>query len=267
MRKTLFLIAALCISLSAYTQDWNWKTVAKDFETGHYQGKLFNSTQSISIIRYKATAYRTDIANDPSIAAATTSDFGKRYNALGSINGSYFDTKALTPATYVKDDGTKEGTLNSNEAYRADGVVAIKGRNKVVVTPVVPDNCEKATARYREVLQSGPILITDGVSRKTWPNDSFFTSRHPRSVLGTTDDGWVYLIVIDGRSSGKADGATIAEAVQLAEILNLTNAINLDGGGSSALWESTGGVISYPCDNYRYDHSGERRVPNAIVVK
>lgn len=41
---------------------------------------------------------------------------------------------------------------------------------------------------------------------------------------------------------------------------------NLDGGGSSALWTSTTGVISHPRDNRRFDHEGERTVPNLIAV-
>ena len=37
-------------------------------------------------------------------------------------------------------------------------------------------------------------------------------------------------------------------------------------GGSSALWTSTTEVISHPRDNRRFDHEGERTVPNLIAV-
>lgn len=42
---------------------------------------------------------------------------------------------------------------------------------------------------------------------------------------------------------------------------------NLDGGGSSALWAKPAGVLSHPCDNKRFDHYGQRRVPNVIYIK
>ena len=55
------------------------------------------------------------------------------------------------------------------------------------------------------------------------------------------------------------------------------NAVNLDGGGSSTLWLSPasgdsvpknqiGGVINHPSDNGKFDHKGERRVANSIIV-
>ena len=60
---------------------------------------------------------------------------------------------------------------------------------------------------------------------------------------------------------------TIAELTGLAQRLGLTNALNLDGGGSSTLWVLPEGVINHPSDNGSFDHAGERIVPNAIVVR
>ena len=73
-------------------------------------------------------------------------------------------------------------------------------------------------------------------------------------------------MVIDGRFKGAADGASIYETAYICHLFGMTDAINLDGGGSSALWTSTTGVISHPCDNRRFDHEGERTVPNLIAV-
>ena len=44
-------------------------------------------------------------------------------------------------------------------------------------------------------------------------------------------------------------------------------ALNLDGGGSSTLWTAQEGVLNHPYDNRRFDHEGERGVPNCIVVR
>ena len=73
-------------------------------------------------------------------------------------------------------------------------------------------------------------------------------------------------MVIDGRFKGKADGASIFETAYICHLLGMTDAINLDGGGSSALWSRETGVINHPRDNKKFDHEGERVVPNLIVV-
>ena len=49
-------------------------------------------------------------------------------------------------------------------------------------------------------------------------------------------------------------------------MLGMTDAINLDGGGSTTLWTEKTGVINHPYDNRKFDHDGERSVPNLIVV-
>ena len=77
----------------------------------------------------------------------------------------------------------------------------------------------------------------------------------------------MWLVVVDGRFPGEAEGMTIAELTALAERLGLVEAINLDGGGSSTLWVLPEGVISHPSDNRIFDHEGQRIVPNAIVVR
>ena len=68
------------------------------------------------------------------------------------------------------------------------------------------------------------------------------------------------------RAAGEAYGMTIPELTSLCLQLGLTDALNLDGGGSSTLWTHKAGVINNPCDNRRFDHAGQRRVPNALII-
>jgi len=52
--------------------------------------------------------------------------------------------------------------------------------------------------------------------------------------------------------------------------LKVQNGINMDGGGSTTLWISNqpgNGVVNYPTDNKKWDHEGERKVANVVIVK
>ena len=73
--------------------------------------------------------------------------------------------------------------------------------------------------------------------------------------------------LIDGLLKGKVECKTIAETAYIARQLGLVEALNLDGGGSSTLWTAREGVLNHPYDNRRFDHEGERGVPNCIVVR
>jgi exopolysaccharide biosynthesis protein len=108
----------------------------------------------------------------------------------------------------------------------------------------------------------------EGYKHRThYSSAQFYDKRHPRAAFGIDADGYAYLVVIDGRFPGKADGASIFETAYIWHLLGMTDAINLDGGGSTTLWTEKTGVINYPCDNKKFDHEGERSVPNLIIVK
>ena len=85
--------------------------------------------------------------------------------------------------------------------------------------------------------------------------------RHPRSLVGfDADTSHLFLVAIDGRSQASV-GVTLAEAADLLRGLGITHALNLDGGGSTALWLN-GRVISTPSDK-----EGERPVANALLIE
>jgi len=79
------------------------------------------------------------------------------------------------------------------------------------------------------------------------------SARHPRSAAGISPDGkFLYLLVIDGRQF-KSIGSTEEETALLLRALGSAEAINFDGGGSSAL------ALRYP--------DGKVRVVNTPIHK
>ena len=75
-------------------------------------------------------------------------------------------------------------------------------------------------------------------------------------------------ITLDGNAKESA-GVTIPEFANLFKALKCVSAMNFDGGGSTTMWvsgEPENGVVSHPTDNKKYDHLGERKVANAILI-
>ncbi len=106
----------------------------------------------------------------------------------------------------------------------------------------------------RTAIGGGPVLVRDGkaVGWKSRP------VRHPRTAVGWNEE-YLFLIVVDGRQEGLSAGMNYPELAGLAIRLGCTEAINLDGGGSSTLWLG-GQVVNTPSDGT------ERWVANSLVV-
>lgn len=269
MKKSLFtLVGFLVLSLfclRAQTLDPQWHDIEQNAQYAVVHQELFGAMQTISIFRYKASWYYTDIINDPGVKAGTTSTLAKRYNALAAINGSYFNVKTLYPVTYVKEDKVKEGYTTPKERNaRVDGIVMTK-RHRVAIEKADTLSYDKLSKHYFDAIAAGPILLKD-FQKQTLKCSNFYDGFHPRTFIGITADKWVYFVVIDGRFK-EAKGMTIEQTAAVAEMLGLKDALNLDGGGSSTMWVKSLGVISHPYDNHKFDSEGERVVPNVIIVR
>ena len=83
--------------------------------------------------------------------------------------------------------------------------------------------------------------------------------RHPRSALGFNDEK-LFLIVVDGRRPGHSQGMTLYEMAGFFKDIGIKNAINFDGGSSSALW-GLGDIVNRPSRNY------ERPIFNIALIR
>ncbi|TCT16341.1 S-layer family protein [Natranaerovirga pectinivora] len=88
---------------------------------------------------------------------------------------------------------------------------------------------------------------------------------HPRSAIGVKEDGQIVMFQVDGRSLGISEGLTLEEVGRLMKDMGVINAINLDGGGSSAIVARLPGqklttLLNNPSDGR------ERRVANSLLL-
>ncbi|WP_043635920.1 phosphodiester glycosidase family protein [Nonomuraea candida] len=114
------------------------------------------------------------------------------------------------------------------------------------------------------VVAGGVGLVRNGKVKITAKRDghdsiNMILRRHPRTLLGTTKNGSLILATIDGRQPGVTVGANFVEAAQFMRWLGATQAINLDGGGSTAMVVG-GKLVNRPSDG------AERAVGDALLV-
>lgn len=89
---------------------------------------------------------------------------------------------------------------------------------------------------------------------------SFVAGRQPRTLAGVRADGKLLLVTVDGRRPGWSTGMTLPEAARLMRSLGARDALNLDGGGSSAM-TVRGEVVNRPSDR-----RGERAVSDGVYA-
>lgn len=114
----------------------------------------------------------------------------------------------------------------------------------------------------QEVIGGGPRLVRDG--RAAVEDEANVVARtggryrHPRTLVGIRGRS-VFMVTVDGRRPGYSVGMTLWEAARLMQSLGCTDAMALDGGGSTTMWVR-GSV------NNRPSGGRERAVSNGLMV-
>lgn len=116
----------------------------------------------------------------------------------------------------------------------------------------------ETTTPTAETVGGTPILLKDGRRWFQPESSSFYTGRHPRTIVGWNPEGFVWLVTVDGRQPGYSTGMTLSGAAELMLELGATDAINLDGGGSTT-FVVAGSVSNRPSDRV-VDRSGSSRI-------
>jgi exopolysaccharide biosynthesis protein len=279
----LLILATSCRSQIDYSVDslrvanaeWSIDTLEGFYLKRYHfgEGTLFCSAQHLCVIEIPARSHRRlAFAYDTTLTEVSL--LAARQHAYAAINGSFFDMKQGNPICYLKIDGTAvgentPGTTDSvrRKYYQHATLLLTDGRPRLVV----PDSNRLWEDHLADsnVMTAGPMLLRDGKEVPQRDDRTFVTHRHNRTALGLRPDGTTLLVVADGRFKHQAEGFTLPELQRVMRWLGCTEAINLDGGGSTTMYihdKPDNGVVNYPSDNRRHDHEGQRPVSNAILV-
>ena len=220
---------------------------------------------------------------------STTSGVFKEQKALVAMNGGY-----EVASIVIKVDGTYYSAMPNNNIgsttvpnwknegalYFSDGTdprIRFDGKGKSIA--------EQRSFYYGSnepnILTSAPMLVDDFepvgetfVSYTGNLNSLNYEDprrhqgvRHPRTVIATTENNHLLMIVIDGRRSGVSEGMTAKEVTGfIVSNFNPQYALNLDGGGSSALCVTGMGNPETHLVNNPTDEEGERSVTSHLYI-
>jgi len=276
--KAILTLLIFFFSLSVYSQTDSVTFVKANWETQkitngvklkqHQFEQLFGGSRYLSILEIKNRKKLKFSFDYEPHELTLTSEFGKRNAALAAINGTFFDTKIGGSVAYlkVKNDVINE-TAKSKSGKRqlfANAAVVINN-GKIGIVNWNGENGWEHSLKDENVMLSGPLIVYNHKVMPIDTADAFNKTKHPRSLIVTTPRK-TYLIAVDGRNEF-AGGMSMTELTKISLWLGADAALNLDGGGSTGLYVKDLGIVNHPSDNKKFDHEGERKVANVILLK
>lgn len=231
-------------------------------------GVLPNGNMFIDQVHYEG---KIELPNSKEVAInAVNRERGE--NELVMYNGFYAPTTKTNShgREYVIVCDKVTAVNTSNSPIPPDGVVLsahgtaaeLLSCLKVGDTVTVRQTLGSKWDKTQHALGAGPMLVKNHSVFLTTKLEQFGSDvaggRAPRTAIGLKDDGHILLVVVDGRQDNSI-GMTLLELALFMQELGASDAMNLDGGGSSEM-VIRGKVVNKPSDGR------ERRVGNALVI-
>jgi len=260
-------------SLVFTTTQWETQTIAPGvvWKHHHFNKDLFNSNQNINIVEIKLKKKRAIALACEAKTLKPVSEFGKQTGAIVAINGNFFDIKNGGSVDYIKqnDSVVSNNRLwpNNIRARHQQAALVIK-KGKLHIAKWDSSANWESSLNAANVMNTGPLLLWQG-NRQPLDTGEFNHARHPRTAIACLGKRRVLFITVDGRNE-QAAGMSLYELASIIKWLKARDGINMDGGGSTTMYISNqpdNGVVNYPTDNKKWDHFGERKVANVVIVK
>jgi exopolysaccharide biosynthesis protein len=149
---------------------------------------------------------------------------------------------------------------------------AQEGMNIQVKNEMTADGKPLLLEQTSAIINGGPRLMENGkISINAveegfhWEEDPGFyyrfgERRNPRTLAGVKENGNLLFVTIDGRAPGWSVGANFEESAKIMKSLGAVDALNLDGGGSTAMTIGDD-LVTRPSDQ-----TGERPIADAILL-
>ncbi|MER2563035.1 MAG: phosphodiester glycosidase family protein [Myxococcaceae bacterium] len=187
----------------------------------------------------------------------TPTSYAKLIGAQVAINADFFKAGYVTSGLAVG-NGVKWPDTNDSRTYGTFAFDTTPLAPRVELQP--PEHVMQPAAWMKGVVSGRPRVLANGAVLTSTASVCANNVRHPRTAIGlSADKKKLFMVVIDGRSSVAA-GMTCSEVGALLKSLGAAEGMNLDGGGSSAMYLQGFGTVNRPSDGQ------ERVVGNHLAV-
>ena len=242
---------------------WESMSVSEGITLRSAVTNLFNSSQAIYLVDIDTAAGAFELGVAVAGPPLVTSAFAVQEKAIVAVNATFFNMAEGYNVHYVKVDDSIVAITDEKEfGIRATGLFTADGE-AAEISLWGPEREDAGVVSAEDAIVSGPLLIDD-LTDMPLDSISFNNNRHPRTMVGITGSGHLLFVVVDGRQPGYADGMSLFELRALAHSLGCTDALNLDGGGSTTMvvaGQGINGVVNRPSGKV------ERPVPSIIFVR
>lgn len=181
-----------------------------------------------SFVRFNATDFELVVLdNGPNRANPNFRDLADAMTnsrCAAGTNGGFFEIESFAPNGLMVANGIRTGAF-ARDAW-SEGVLAVR-HSKPALEHQRDLQLDDAVA---QLVQTGPWLARDGIAKSGFRNDT----PAPRTFIATDgNQNWVLGIFA---SATLEDLAGIICSQPFRAVLNVRDALNLDGGPSSAFW-------------------------------
>ncbi len=271
------------------TTGWKVDTLSAGMKRYNYSGyyQPYTSAQVVNVLEVDMASgqYELVIGNvfqEDSLSAVAEATA----NALAGINGTYYElVENGQSSSFLKADHeikTAATIPKGHQLYWKHEGAFYYDAGTMQMGIAYGDNATYTQMPYANVISGSPMLIYNYepvgesfVKPQEKPLEELPYEdpnrhqgvRHSRTGIATVGKNRVLLITVDGRQAEHAVGMSARELTQFVrKYFNPGFALNLDGGGSTTLWLKEEGVVNYPTDNKRFDHYGQRRLRNYVLL-
>lgn len=212
---------------------------------------------------------------DPGELIQFTSDFGSATEPGDGVEvvlnsrGQVTEVRERRGGPIPDDSTVLAGTGDASDWLLAH---AKPGEKLKIDTTILADKQPLKAGPNIGIVNGGPQLLRAGKEASTAMSEGFHWNdnpefyyrfgerRNPRTLAGVTGDGKIILVTVDGRQPFYSVGASFKESASIMKALGAVDAVNLDGGGSTAM------TMGAKLVNRPSDATGERPIGDAIII-
>lgn len=216
---------AVSTSSSNTTTSVVGETSLKEISGSTYQGYVVTVKDPSKV----SLTTNLDSLNQGQLVSETLAETAS-IQAIVNAGGFDFNRQSDSSVSTINSGIIQDGQLIYGSAEEETQWIGMSKEGKLILGTYTFKDA--LAAGIDDAIEFGPYLLINGEDQI---ENEETGGLQPRTAIGQSSDGTIFLVVIEGRSTSSA-GASLYDLQEIMKDLGVINAANLDGGGSSELF-------------------------------